>query len=367
MLLIGMTVKEGEKDLAAIGWSLISSALEAVSRSVLIEHQPLTVTDVWRALNELKAISGRGSRAKKVRVLAALFNRCDEFEKSWLLRILSGEMRHGVGHGLMLEVASRLASMGLEDVTVADMLLGDIGELIRRALTGGLKEVRLDVMKPVRPMLAEMAYDPSEILSAHGGRTLVEPKYDGVRVQVHGRDGEIRIFTRRLKDVTSSLPEVVDAVRRSVSWNEFILDGEVVAVDEKGNPLPFQETLRRVGREKEVDEVVSSLPMRLWLFDVILAEGSPIITLPLSERRRALESAVDPRLLTPARLCTVKAEIEDALSSAIAMGHEGVIAKDPDSRYLPGRRGAKWLKLKTSETIDVVIVAAEWGHGRRSG
>ncbi|MCS7094315.1 MAG: ATP-dependent DNA ligase [Thaumarchaeota archaeon] len=367
MLLIGMTVKEGEKDVAAIGWSAVSSALKAVGNSTLIEHRPLTVAEVWSALNELKKYTGLGSRIRKVRALAALLRRCDDLEKSWLLRVLSGEMRHGVSHGLLLEAASKLTSMMLEEVTVADMLLGDVGELVRRALTGTLKEVRLEVMKPVRPMLAEMAYDPSEILSAHGGRTLVEPKYDGVRVQVHCRSCEVRVFTRRLKDVTSSLPEVCDAVRRSVSWSEFIIDGEVVAVDKEGNPLPFQETMRRVGREREIEELASSIPLRFWAFDVMLINGSPKIALPLSERRKALESAVDHELLTPAKLCTTRSEIEDVLSLAMRMGHEGVIAKDPDSRYLPGRRGAKWLKLKPPETLDVVIVAAEWGHGRRSG
>ncbi|MCX8203236.1 MAG: ATP-dependent DNA ligase [Nitrososphaeria archaeon] len=367
MLIIGRTVRERERDLAAIGWSALSSALRSVGQSVLLEHRPLTVSEVWSTLEGLKAHTGPGSREKKVRVLSALLSRCDELEREWLLRILSGEMRHGVSHGLMLEVASRLSSTDLEEVTIADMLLGDVGELVRRALTGTLKEVGLEPMRPIRPMLAEMAYDPSEILAAHGGRTLVEPKMDGVRVQVHRRSGEVRVFTRRLKDVTHALPEVVEEVSGSVRWDEFILDGEVVAIDEWGNPLPFQETMRRVGRERSVEEVAPLVPVRLWVFDVIFADGRPTITRPLSERRRALESAVDPELLTPARICATKADVEEALEEALRKGHEGVIAKDPESRYYPGRRGARWLKLKPSETLDVVIVAAEWGHGRRSG
>ncbi|MEN3047177.1 MAG: ATP-dependent DNA ligase [Candidatus Caldarchaeales archaeon] len=367
MLMIGRTVREKERDLAAIGWSALSSALRAVGQSVLLDHRPLTVSEVWSTLEGLRAHAGPGSREKKVRALSALFSRCDELEREWLLRVLSGEMRHGVSHGLMLEVASRLSSVDLEGVTVADMLLGDVGELVRRALSGTLREVRLEPMRPVRPMLAEMAYDPSEVLAAHGGRTLVEPKMDGVRVQVHRRSGEVRVFTRRLKDVTHALPEVVEAVSRSARWDEFILDGEVVAIDEKGSPLPFQETMRRVGRERDVEEVAPLVPVRLWVFDVIFAEGRPTITWPLSERRRALESAVEPELLTPARVCTTKAEVEEALEEALKRGHEGVIAKDPESRYFPGRRGARWLKLKPSETLDAVIVAAEWGHGRRTG
>ncbi|MEM4332847.1 MAG: ATP-dependent DNA ligase [Nitrososphaerota archaeon] len=350
----------------SVGWSTISEALNTKPTSTLIQ-EPLTLQDLWSTLKALASLQGSGSRSRRVAVLQSLFQRCSREELEWVLRILSGEMRHGVNHGLLLESVAEMLGAELEYVRRMDMLVSDIGELVRMAVAGELGQVELRLFNPVRPMLAEVCDSVEDAISIHGGSTSLEPKYDGVRVQIHMNGPEVRVYTRRLTDITARVPDIIELVRGTVAAGSAVLDGEVVAVDESGRALPFQETMRRVGRRRDVLEVVEKLPLRLWIFDALYIDGEVLIDRPYEERRRRLESIVKQEVLAPRVLTGDPRVAEEFLRRVVDEGHEGVLAKDPKSTYSPGRRGSRWLKLKPAETLDVVIVAAEWGHGRRRG
>jgi len=338
-LLVGR--KSGERGRPInVGWSTIQRALSIAEGSATLDlwGRRLGLLEVWNSLEGLSSLEGPGSQEKRLRALASLFVRCTPEEREWLVRVLSGEMRHGVNNGVFLEAIAAMLRKDVEEVRYADMVHSDIGKLAELAVRNALQTPVVEPMKPVRPMLAETCGSPTEALAEHGGRSFFEPKYDGVRLQVHILGGEVRLFTRRLRDVTSKLPDVVDSVRREIRCESAVLDSEAIAIGPNGRPMPFQETMRRVGRERELEEVLKELPLVLRVFDVLH------LTLELS----------DPR------------DVEALMRKSVDEGNEGLLAKSPGSPYIPGRRGKHWLKLKRSETIDVVIVAAEWGHGRRS-
>jgi DNA ligase-1 len=249
------------------------------------------------------------------------------------------------------------------------MVLGDIGEvagLAKEAGKVGLEQVGFRVFRPVKLMLAQVADDVSAALAEHGGETAFEYKYDGARVQIHKLGDKVLVFSRRLSDVTASLPEVVDAVHRNVEVNEVILEGEVVAVDRVGVPIPFQHLMRRFKRVYEVDELAEAIPLRLFLFDVLYLGGQSLIQLPYVRRRQLLAEASGKVPLTTQLITSSVVEAERFLKAAIDAGHEGLMAKKLDGPYTPGARGKRWLKVKpVLEPLDLVIVAAEWGYGRR--
>ncbi|GBC71805.1 DNA ligase B [Candidatus Calditenuaceae archaeon HR02] len=365
-LLLGLPPDVKGRRPLSVGWSTISEALSKRPTSTLVQ-EPLTLLDLWSSLKAIASIQGTGSRARKVAVLQSLFQRCSGEELEWFLRILSGEMRHGVNHGLMLEAVASMTGADPEFVRRVDMLVNDIGELVKLAVSGELRGVELRPFQPVRPMLAEMCDRVEDAITLHGGVTSLEPKYDGVRVQIHIEGSRVRVYTRRLTDITERVPDIVDSVRGAVVVGSAVLDGEVVAVDESGRAMPFQETMRRVGRERDVLKAVRKLPLRLWVFDALYIDGEALIDKPYEERRRRLESVVRQDILAPRLVVREPAAAEEFLKRVIEEGHEGVVAKDLRSAYTPGRRGSKWLKLKPADRIDVVIVAAEWGHGRRKG
>jgi len=366
-LLVGNPSGEKRREPINVGWATVSEALEGGKVATLLQSE-LTIQDVLQLLRSMAKQEGPGSRGMKKAILQSLLSRAGPLEEKWLLRIIFGEMRHGVSHGLLLDALAQVAGVDAERIRRFDMLVGDLGELAEKTLKRELETVELKPFNPVKPMLAEMAQSVKEALIEHGGKTIFEPKYDGVRLQIHISGGEVRLYTRRLTEVTKSLPDVEEAIRKGVRCREAIIDGEVMAVDERNRPLPFQETMKRLGREKEVEKAAAEIPLRLQLFDLLLLEGRPCIDKPLTERRRLLEEiTVDKHLLTPQLLTESPEEAGAFLSNVVEQGYEGVMAKDPRSLYTPGRRGGKWLKVKPADTLDVVIIAAEWGHGRRRG
>jgi DNA ligase-1 len=367
-LLVGR--KSGERGRPInVGWSTIQRALSIAEGSATLDlwGRRLGLLEVWNSLEGLSSLEGPGSQEKRLRALASLFVRCTPEEREWLVRVLSGEMRHGVNHGVFLEAIAAMLRKDVEEVRYADMVYSDIGKLAELAARNALQTPAVEPMKPVRPMLAETCSSPAEALAEHGGRSIFEPKYDGVRLQVHILGGEVRLFTRRLRDVTSNLPDVVDSVRREIRCESAVLDSEAIAIGPEGRPMPFQETMSRVGREKELEEALRELPLVLRVFDVLHLNGRSTVHLPYAERRSLLESVVPESMLTPALELSDPRDVEAMMRRSVDEGNEGLLAKSPGSPYIPGRRGKHWLKLKRSETIDVVIVAAEWGHGRRSG
>ena len=330
---------------------------------------PLTLGDVSAAFAGVAEATGSGSRDARQARLAELAARADEEEREFLNRIIGGELRTGVSDGLVLEAIGATAATGLSAVRRAALFLGDLAAVAALARAGGgaaLVGAAPRPFVPLLPMLAELATDFDEVLRAHGGRTALEFKYDGARVQVH-RDGDrVGIWTRRLSDVTRSLPDVA-AVARELPGAPFILDGEVVALDAAGRPLPFQELMRRFRRVHGVESLAREMPLALHFFDCLLADGCSLVDAPQTERWEALARVTGGRYLAERELIDDVEAARAFHTRALVAGHEGVMAKDPRSPYEPGGRGKRWFKVKTPDTIDCVIIAADRGSGRRLG
>jgi DNA ligase-1 len=330
---------------------------------------PLTLADVAAAFGEVAEAGGAGARRLRDERLATLAGRASDLERAILGRIIGGEMRTGVSDGLVLEAIGEAAGAELPAVRRAALFLGDLSAVATLARIGGpgsLAEAGPQLFVPLLPMLAEIATDFAEVLSAHGGRTAIEYKYDGARIQLH-RDGDrVAIWSRGLSEVTASLPDIV-AIARGLGGAPFILDGEVVALDAAGRPLPFQDLMRRFRRVHDVAALVAEMPLALHLFDCLLAEGRPLVDAPYMARWEALARVCGGRYLAERAIVASTEEAQAFRARALAAGHEGVMAKDLASGYEPGGRGKRWFKLKAAETMDCVILAADRGSGRRVG
>ncbi len=327
----------------------------------------LKLLEVDEAFARIARLRGRGSILGRTRLLAALFGRAAPDEREFLVRLLSGELRQGALAGLMEEAIAAAAGVAVGEIRRAAMLSGDLGEVARVALSEGqpgLAQFRLRVFSPLQPMLAQAAEDLEDALRRLGEAAL-EYKLDGARVQVHKSGSEVRIFSRRLNDVTAAIPELVEAVR-ALPVREIVLDGEVVAMGVDGIPRPFQVTMRRFGRRLEVEQLRGELPLTPFFFDVLSLEGQDLFDAPRRERFAALIQAV-PGWVIPHLVTADHAEAERFLDQALDRGHEGVMAKSLLAPYEAGSRGFSWLKVKPAHTLDLAVLAAEWGHGRRSG
>jgi len=329
----------------------------------------LTLGDVEAAFAAVAEATGSGSRRAREERLRALAERASPDERTILARIIGGEMRTGVSDGVVLEAIADASGADLAAARRAALFLGDlsaVAELGRRGGAEGLAAVTPRLFVPLLPMLAEIATDFDEVLPAHGGRTALEYKYDGARIQLHTDGTRVGIWTRRLSDVTRSLPDVVE-IARELRSAPLILDGEVVGLDRAGRPLPFQELMRRFRRVHGVESLRGEIPLALHFFDCLLAAGRPLIDAPYAERWDALAAATGGRYLAER---TIVSDVESARTfraQALAAGHEGVMAKDLQSVYAPGGRGKRWFKLKAAQTVDCVIIAADRGSGRRVG
>ncbi len=331
---------------------------------------PLTLADVAQAFGEVAEAAGPGSRRLRESRLAELSTRASEPERDLLQRIIYGEMRMGLSEGLVLEAIAEAAGVAPAAVRRAALMTGDLTVVAALALGQGaqaLAAARPRVFVPLLPMLAEIAADVGEALVAHGGTSAVEYKYDGARIQLHSDGDRVAIWSRRLSDVTPSLPDIVAIARRDLSGAPFILDGEVVALDAAGRPLPFQELMRRFRRVRGVEAAAAALPLTLHLFDCLMAEARSYLDEPYARRWEALERVTGGRWLAERAVVSSAADGEAFKARAIAAGHEGVMAKDLKSPYEPGGRGKRWFKLKAALTVDCVIVAADRGSGRRVG
>jgi DNA ligase-1 len=328
----------------------------------------LTLRDVDLAFDELKAIKGKGAAARREKRLAKLFERATAEEQDFLVRLIVGELRQGALEGVMVEAVAAGAGLPAAQVRRAATFAGGIAQVAEAALTGGataLERFSIRLMQPVLPMLAQPAQDMEAALAALG-TAILEWKLDGARVQVHKSGDEVRVFTRNLNDVTTAVPEIVAAVR-AVAARSLILDGEAIALRPDGKPHPFQVTMRRFGRKLQVEAQRGELPLSVFFFDCLLRDGEPLVDKGGIDRRKALEAAVLPKNLTPCIVTADKARAAAFYADALARGHEGVMAKALDALYEAGRRGAGWLKVKRARTLDLVVLAAEWGHGRRRG
>jgi DNA ligase-1 len=331
---------------------------------------PLTLGDVAAAFGEVADATGAGSRRARDARLLALASRASDEERAIVARIIGGEMRTGVSEGVVLEAIAAMAGAELGAVRRAALFLGDltaVAALVKRGGAAALASIEPQLFVPLLPMLAEIAAGFDEVLAAHGGRTGLEYKYDGARIQLHKRDDEVRIWSRRLSDVTASLPDVVALARRELAAGPLIVDGEVIALDSAGRPLPFQELMRRFRRVHDVEALVRDMPLALKFFDCLVSEGVSLIDQPYEERWIALARATGERFLAERIVVDAAAAAHEFLEAALAAGHEGVMAKDLGSAYEPGGRGKRWFKVKRAETVDCVILAADRGSGRRVG
>lgn len=330
----------------------------------------MTLSEVRKSFVDIAETSGKGSRKKIEALLHALFERIGEHDRQYLMRIIFGEMRIGVAEGLLLEGIARAAGVPLALVRRANMVRGDPGEVARIALTEGqdaLEKIDIVLFRPVQPMLAELAGEFDKVFASHGGKTALEFKFDGARVQIHKKQQEIRIFSRHLTDVTASLPDLTDTIRKGLSSDAIIVEGEVLAVDSEGRPLPFQELMRRFRRVHDIESAMRDVPIRLHLFDILYANGASVVGKPYVARIALLDTLCRQDMLVQRVITDNRNEAEAFLQESQKLGHEGLMAKRLDSDYAPGSRGKKWFKIKPSETLDLAVIAADWGSGRRKG
>jgi DNA ligase-1 len=342
-----------------------------VKRQTVLVERSLTITEVRKSFKAIAETSGTGSREKKGRLVETLLSSASPLEAKYLIKVFIGEMRTGFNEGLMEQTVAEAYDVPLDTVQQATMIVGDVGEVATTAkLEGaaGLCKINFRAFRPVSLMLAQMANSVAEAMTEHGGKTAFEYKYDGARVQIHKLGNDVRVFSRRLTDVTESLPEAVEAAKENVDAKEAIVEGEIIAVDDQGHPIPFQHLMRRFRRVHSIEEMGEKIPVRLYLFDILFADGQNFISLPYFKRRTILAERAGKVPLTRQLVTDNVAEAEKLLGEAMSAGHEGLMAKRLDSPYTPGIRGKHWLKIKPIlEPLDLVIVAADYGYGRRHG
>jgi DNA ligase-1 len=320
----------------------------------------LTIAEVDRAITDVEAIGGSGSAAKRREALDQLFRRATDAEADFIRRLFTGELRQGALAGLMIDAIAKAAGVSAELARRALMLSGDLPRTAQIALAGGeegLRAVGFEIFRPVLPMLASSADSMGDAVAAFE-RASVEWKLDGIRIQIHRRDDEVRIYTRNLNEITGALPGIVDGVRR-LPVRQAVLDGEALWLGEDG-PAAFQETVSRIDSNAPPQGVVT------FLFDLLHVDGEDLLDAPLEQRAARLE-ALAPDLRIPGAITSSAEEAQRVLDEALHAGHEGAVVKDAASPYAAGRRGKAWRKVKPVRTYDLVVLGAEWGHGRRQG
>jgi len=346
-----------------IGWATLRDATAPSAAEPVLE-----IREVDRAFDQLAAVQGRGSEQQKRALLSSLLARATPPEQEFLTGLLMGGIRQGALEGLMLEALAKAYGVDVQQLRRAVMMAGDIGRVARSLFESGpsaLGQYTAQLFRPVQPMLAQTAEDVGAALEDLGEAAL-EYKFDGARVQVHRSGEEVQIFSRRLNNVTHALPEIVELVR-ALPAKDLILDGEVLSLTPEGRPQPFQVTMRRFGRKLDLDRMRADLPLQPFWFDLLYLDGQSLMDEGQSRRFQALEALAPARAVTPHLLTADRDEAAAFLRAALDQGHEGIMAKEPASPYAAGARGQSWLKIKKAHTLDLVVLAAEWGNGRRRG
>jgi len=345
------------------------AALQAASESGAAESASLELADVDRYFERIASVpQGKGSTSERQRLLRELFAGATSEEQHFLFRLVVGELRQGAVEGIMLEAVAPAAGIPAQQVRRARMLAGDLPSVAKAALTGATSELAgfaTELFRPVHPMLAGSAEDPAVALEELGEAAL-EFKLDGARIQVHKAGDQVAVYSRRLNEVTAAVPELVDAVR-ALPARELILDGEIIALRDDGTPHPFQVTMSRFGRRLEIDRLRRDVPLTPFFFDLLYLDGQALLDESAGRRLAALSELAPAAMLVPRIVTSSSEEAARFLQSALERGHEGIMAKAVDAPYEAGHRGRRWLKVKPANTLDLVVLAAEWGHGRRHG
>jgi DNA ligase-1 len=353
-----------------VGWATVAEACETPATATAT----LELRDVDAAFDALLSVKGKGSAAARMNIVCELFSRATADEQAFLSSLVVGEVRQGALEGVMVDAVARAAGVPAVRLRRAVMLAGDLGIVAGAVCSGGeaaldaLASYRLQLFRPVQPMLAASADDIADAMAEAGGSdgVALDWKLDGARIQVH-RDGDrVAVYTRSLNDVTGRVPEVVEAAL-SLSARELILDGEVIALAGDGRPLSFQDTMRRFGRRLDVDALRAELPLTPYFFDVLLHDGEEVLDRSFADRMRLLDLIVPEPYRVP-RVVTADVELARQFTAgALERGHEGIIVKSLAAPYAAGRRGSAWIKVKAARTLDLVVLAVEWGSGRRKG
>jgi DNA ligase-1 len=345
------------------------AALQAAAESSSAESSTLELTDVDAVLEQISRVSqGKGSTAERQRLLGELFAKATADEQHFLFRLVIGELRQGAVEGLMLEAVARASAIPAEQIRRARMMTGDLSTVARAALSGdtaALAGFATQLFRPVHPMLAGSA-DDAAVAVEELGEAALEYKLDGARIQVHKSGDQVAVYSRRLNDVTPAVPELVETIR-ALPARDIILDGEVIALRENGTPHPFQVTMSRFGRRLDIERQRRELPLTPFFFDLLYLDGGALIDQPSRERLHTLAAIIPGFMLVPRVETSSAEEAQRFLQTALERGHEGIMAKSLDAPYEAGHRGRRWLKIKPANTLDLVVLAAEWGHGRRHG
>ena len=350
---IAVAYLSGDQPQIGVGWATLRDAPPpAVTPS-------LTLTAVDEAFARIGVLAGKGSTAQRRLLTGELLAAATADEQRFLFGLLSGELRQGALDGVMTDAIARAASVPVAAVRRAVMLSGSLGSAAAAAFDGTLDSIGLQVGRPVRPMLAASAVSIDAALDKAGAPAAVEWKLDGIRVQAHVLDGTARLFTRTLDEITGRAPEVVAALA-DLNASTAVLDGELIALHDDGRPLPFQDTASRAASQ-------SGVPLSAFMFDILHLDGADLIDLPYSDRIAALSRVVPEEMRMTRLVTSAAADATAFFDDAVARGHEGVVVKSLDSVYEAGRRGSGWIKVKPRHTLDLVVLAVEWGHGRRHG
>ena len=361
---VGFLIGWPRQGKVGVGWAAVRDA----SAQPEAAEPTLALHDVDDAFTAIAAARGK----QKTHLLCDLFARATTEEQAFLGALALGEVRQGALEGVVLEAVAKAAGVPSADVRRAVMMAGDLAAVAGRLLgpegAASLAEYRLQLFRPVQPMLADSAPTVAEAMAECAGDVLVEWKLDGARIQVHAGDGRVGVYTRNLNDVTDRVPEVVEAMHAlGLVTRGVILDGEVIALAEGGRPREFQDTMSRFGRKLDHETLRATLPLTPFFFDMLHDGGDDVIDEPLTARLARLDTLVPAQMRVPRLVTRDIEEAERFQADALARGHEGVMVKSMDAPYAAGRRGSAWIKVKTARTLDLVILAVEWGSGRRDG
>jgi DNA ligase-1 len=346
-----------------IGYATLQGAAAAPAANAT-----LTLTDVDRMFAEIASIRGAGTERRKRETLQRLLAQATPHEQEFLSRLLMGELRQGALAGLMLDAVARATGVSLDRIRRAAMMAGGVAAIAKVLMEqgeSGLSRFSIRLFQPVQPMLAQTAEDVGGAIHDLGEAAL-EYKFDGARVQAHKSGDEVRVFSRRLNEVTAAVPEIVEAVR-AMPARTLVLDGEVLSLNPANRPQPFQVTMKRFGRKLDVNRMRAELPLTPFWFDLIHLDGASLADESQRRRFAALSEIVPEANIVPHLVTADPDKAEDFLHASLAHGHEGIMAKATEAAYAAGARGQSWLKIKNPRTLDLVILAAEWGHGRRTG
>ena len=345
-----------------VGWAALRDLPEPASEPTL------QLLELDASLTMIAGTTGAGSQAERRRLIAETFGRATKTEQDFVVRLILGDLRQGALEGVMAEGIARAAGAPASEVRRALMLAGDLGAVAVAAVADGrqgLARFRLQVLRPLQPMLAQTGENLESALKKVGAATL-EWKLDGARIQAHKLGDDVRVFTRNLAEITDRIPEVVEAVA-SLRAEAIVLDGEAIALGPGGRPQPFQVTMSRFGSRLQVPQLRATIPLSSFFFDCLHLDGRDLVDRPTRDRFAALEDVVPPALHVRRIITPSLEEAAAFLDDVVERGHEGVMVKSLDAPYEAGRRGTGWIKVKRAHTLDLVVLAAEWGHGRRKG